>query len=147
MHTLVFAALMTGCSKEGSKPEAPVPAPTEEPEAPPQPAEPAPSAAFPRTPQGFYDSCRDRVEGPSTAGECSSDADCVPAGCSQEMCVSKATAGDGLMSPCEIAPCFQVLDSCTCQAGACTWTVKSELPEPLRELIEGGAPEAATEVH
>lgn len=136
MKTLVLAVMMMGCSKDGGKPEAPAPAPVEVPaEAPPE-AKTPPPVSFPRTPQGFYDSCRDRVEGPSEAGECSADADCVAAGCSQEMCVSTATAGDGLVSPCEIAPCFQVLDTCTCQQGTCSWTVKDELPEPLKKLIE-----------
>ena len=70
----------------------------------------------------LYQSCQDRVEGREVAGECKVDADCVAAGCSGETCISQ-DAAEGLMSTCEILPCFRVLQSCGCQDGLCRWTV------------------------
>jgi eight-cysteine-cluster-containing protein len=78
-------------------------------------------------PQSLYQSCLSRVEGRGKPGECSTDADCTKAGCSQEMCIARAEAA-GVMSTCEVRPCFAVLDSCGCQAGQCTWSLKSEAP-------------------
>jgi len=71
-----------------------------------------------------YEECKTRVEGVSTEGECAADTDCVATGCSKELCVSKVAAADGLVSPCEVLPCFAVLDTCGCQEGACVWSVK-----------------------
>ena len=112
---------------------------TEQPdtEAPAENADPdtMPEATAPKTAQALYEECRDRVEGVQTPGECTSDADCVKAGCGSEMCVSAATAAD-VMSTCEHRECFDVLDTCACSSGECTWTVKNEIPErePMRKL-------------
>jgi hypothetical protein len=40
----------------------------------------------------LYEGCRRRVEGAEVAGECATDADCVRAGCSQEICLSSGGA-------------------------------------------------------
>ncbi len=79
-------------------------------------------------PQRMYADCRERVEGPSTSGECTADAGCATAGCGGELCVSASAAASGISTTCEQRPCFQALDRCTCQSGQCTWTVKSSLP-------------------
>lgn len=83
------------------------------------------------TPRALYAACRDRVELPEAAGECSSDADCVRAGCGSELCVSAAAAKD-LVGTCELPDCLSVLDSCGCNQGLCTWTLKLPVaPKPL----------------
>ncbi len=81
----------------------------------------------PPVPAQAYAACRDRLELPEVAGECTTDADCSKAGCSQEVCVAAATAPD-VMTTCEILPCFAALDTCGCQEGMCSWTLKSEMP-------------------
>ncbi len=86
----------------------------------------------------LYEACRERVEGPSTPGECSSDADCVRTGCSQEVCVAASAAA--LATTCEILPCFQVLDACSCRDGFCSWSVKEEAPPGRRLPGLGGVP-------
>lgn len=80
-----------------------------------------------KTPADLYAECEARVEGQQQAGECTTDADCSRAGCSQEVCVTSAAAAD-VMTTCEIKPCFQVLDSCGCHDGVCSWTLKTEVP-------------------
>lgn len=129
---LVSIALFSGCSKEGRAPA---------PEVPQQPAKVEPAATpepaairLPTTPEGFYAMCEGRVEGPSEAGECSTDADCGTTGCSGEVCV--ATANADLTTTCELAPCFQVLDTCGCREGRCSWSLKPTLPDPLKQLVE-----------
>ncbi len=90
----------------------------------------APSAnpvGVPLTPAALYEGCRDRVEGPETAGECTTDADCAKVGCSQEMCIAARNAGD-VMTTCEVLPCFRALDTCGCREGTCGWSVRAELP-------------------
>lgn len=77
----------------------------------------------PTDPAGLYAGCKVRVEGTESAGECTTAADCVAAGCSHEVCVAKAKA-DGLQTTCDTLPCFAVLDQCGCTAGLCTWTLK-----------------------
>lgn len=77
-------------------------------------------------PAKAYEECKTRVEGSDTEGECSADGDCVATGCSKELCVSKTVAGDGLVSPCEVLPCFSVLDTCGCNSGTCQWSVKQK---------------------
>lgn len=94
-------------------------------EAPPQPP-PLPGGLQPlteitiRNGQQLYQECLDRVEGPSQDGECTTDADCVRAGCSGEACVPDGT---DLMTTCEIRLCFQALDSCGCVDGRCSWSL------------------------
>ncbi len=74
-------------------------------------------------PSEMYAMCKDRVEGADLAGECSSDADCVKAGCSQEMCISSSDSAKGIMSTCEVRPCFAILKDCGCVSGVCSWRV------------------------
>lgn len=73
----------------------------------------------------LYAECREAVEGPTEAGECSADADCEAVGCSGEMCVTKEVAAAGIMSPCVERPCHAVLDTCGCVEGTCRWSLKS----------------------
>ena len=71
----------------------------------------------------LYIECEERVEGRSLPGECRTDADCVRAGCSGELCISEQEAALGPMSTCEVRPCFAVLQACGCQEGVCRWSV------------------------
>lgn len=75
-------------------------------------------------PAALYAACRERVEGVGRDGECASAADCQPAGCSKEVCVSKTEASN-TNTLCDVQPCFAVLDTCGCVDGRCTWSVKS----------------------
>lgn len=133
---LAFALSLAACS--GARPAAESPASDAPPEAAPvvlvqSPApDPAAEAAPLRTPAELYGNCRERVEGPSTDGECTVDADCVRTGCSSEVCVPAAKAGD-VMSTCEVLPCFAALDTCGCHEGQCSWTLKASVP-PLGKL-------------
>ena len=84
------------------------------------------------TPQdaaSLYNACMQRVEGTQTAGECTTDADCAIAGCSREVCVPAAKAGE-IITTCEVLPCFSVLSACGCKEGLCSWTV-AEGARPL----------------
>ncbi|MDP2308227.1 MAG: hypothetical protein Q8P18_19570 [Pseudomonadota bacterium] len=81
----------------------------------------------PLTPTEAYLGCKDRVEGVETAGECTTDADCAKTGCSQEVCVAKANAGD-VMTTCEILTCFSVLEACGCHEGLCSWSLADAMP-------------------
>lgn len=156
---LLAVLLLGGCTKDGpSETPGEAAAPAEPaPEAPaatePAPAEPTPATTIDEgvtpvadpppgtsvTPAQLYEGCRDRVEGPQTAGECKTDADCAPAGCSREMCVAAASAAD-IMGTCEILPCFQVLDTCGCHDGQCTWTVKGDAPSGGARIVPTGPP-------
>lgn len=77
-------------------------------------------------PAALYGMCRDRVEGDEKPGECKVDADCSRAGCSKEVCVPTAVAAD-LNTTCDKQPCFDVLESCGCISGTCSWTVRKSL--------------------
>ena len=116
--------------------EAPAPSPDGAPEAADgsEGAEDA-AAAAQVTPASLYEECRGRVEGRETAGECETDADCQSAGCSQEVCTTKALAAE-VMSTCEVRPCFSVLDTCGCNDGVCAWSLKDTVPP----FVEGAAP-------
>ncbi len=81
------------------------------------------------TPQMLYDQCKDRLEGPQVEGECSTDADCATAGCSQEVCLPAAKKGE-IMTTCEILPCFGAVEACGCHEGLCTWSLK-DASEPV----------------
>jgi eight-cysteine-cluster-containing protein len=85
------------------------------------------------TPQMLYDQCKDRLEGPETDGECSTDADCGTAGCSQEVCVPVSKKAE-IMTTCEIRPCFAAKDSCGCHEGRCTWTLKEHMEPALPRI-------------
>ena len=89
--------------------QAPAPAPVPVPVAAPAPA--------------WEESCRARVEGASTAGECATDGECATAGCSAEVCVARVRVAD-VMTACEVQPCFAALEACGCHAGLCTWTIR-----------------------
>lgn len=81
-------------------------------------------------PATLYETCRGRVEGPERDGECESDADCATAGCSGEVCAT-ADAVAGLMTTCEVRPCFAALDACGCVEGRCSWSLKEGPVSPL----------------
>ncbi len=78
------------------------------------------------TPRMLYDQCHARLEGAQQEGECSVDADCGTAGCSQEVCVPTSKKGD-IMTTCEILPCFNAVELCGCHEGQCTWSVKESM--------------------
>lgn len=91
---------------------------------------PAPAILLPST---QYAACRARVEGVEAPGECTRDADCQRAGCSQEVCVPAAKAGE-VMTACDVEPCFSILDQCGCHDGLCTWSLTAAglvRPSPL----------------
>ncbi len=135
--TILLLALASACGQpepgaEGG--EAPVEHRVEAPAPPaeaPEPSEAAPEPVndtpVPPSPQELYEACRDRVEQPQVDGECETDADCVRAGCSQEICTSTEAAAD-VMSTCEMRPCFEILDACGCVDGRCTWSIKDARP-------------------
>lgn len=98
-------------------------------------ASPPPAAPpAPASPRSLYDACHDRVEGVESVGECKVDADCAKAGCGQEVCVPKAASG-GVVTTCEVQPCFSVLDACGCHAGRCTWTLLDIMPASPRVAV------------
>ena len=78
-----------------------------------------------QTPQELYDECKERVEKPQKEGECKTDADCAKAGCSSEVCTT-SKAAKNVMSACDARTCYQVLDTCGCNEGQCTWSIKSK---------------------
>lgn len=131
----------SGCKKAEPTPDAPPLSPPPAAAAAPGPSEVGPSEvpttdagsppsakSGPSTAAELYGACRERVERPEADGECSSDADCVASGCSQELCTSTAAAAEGLMSTCEMRPCFKVLDACGCVEGHCRWSLKELAP-------------------
>lgn len=77
-------------------------------------------------PAALYEMCKARVEGEDKPGECKVDADCSRAGCSKEVCVPTAVAAN-VNTTCDKQPCFDVLESCGCTAGLCSWTVRKSL--------------------
>lgn len=79
------------------------------------------NTASPTPPTAEVAACGDRVELPEAAGECQVDEDCVPTGCSREVC---AAVGVALITTCEVEPCFARLDRCVCAEGRCAWTLK-----------------------
>jgi len=98
------------------------------------PAEPVPSLAdeAAATPAAMYAACRERVEQPEAAGECKTAADCGVSGCGGELCAAKSHGA--ISSTCEVRACFQVLDSCGCVDGRCTWSLKAAIPEQRRMI-------------
>ena len=87
-------------------------------------------------PASLYETCRGRVEGPEQDGECDDDDDCATAGCSGEVCATTEAVA-GLMTTCEVRPCFAALDSCGCVEGRCSWSLKDG---PVSPLPGGGQP-------
>lgn len=148
---LVLTVLLVGCggnkSSDPATPDVPTPDPDIHAQAEPQP-EPTPTPTPPEpatdagtvTPMSLYEECKGRVEGPQAEGECTTDADCGKAGCSQEVCTTTAKAAD-LNTSCEKKPCFTVLEACGCHEGQCTWTLKDEVPamEVAPPPVPGGS--------
>jgi len=136
-HALAFLVVI-GCSQKNGAPE-PSETPASETPAAEAPATETPAAETPSndgaaeaeaeapTPEGLYEECKARVEGPQAEGECEADADCKAAGCSTEVCTTVANA-NGIMTTCEGKLCFKILDTCGCNEGQCTWSLKSEVP-------------------
>jgi len=124
---VVLCVGLLGC---GAAEHAPAPSPTpvvqsSQLEAPATKTLPAPVTKSPPAgdPAALYAACEQRVEGADKPAECAVDADCTSAGCSSEMCISRAEADLGVMSTCEVLPCFSVLETCGCDAGVCRWQV------------------------
>lgn len=136
MMLLALTACM-GAASPAPDPVAPVPAAAVTPVSAPQvaPAEAPSSAIF--TPRTIYRACRDRVELPEAAAECTSDADCVSAGCSKEVCTTKSAAAS-LTTTCEVQDCFAVLDTCGCTEGVCAWSL--HMPEGMLKPVPGLTP-------
>jgi eight-cysteine-cluster-containing protein len=84
-------------------------------------------------PEALYRQCHDRLEGREQDGECTVDADCATAGCSQEVCLPAARKGD-VITTCEILPCFGAVEACGCHEGRCTWRVRTELRPALPRI-------------
>lgn len=132
----LLVVVLVSCAKSGSSEPSPeaVPAPVDasagaKVEAPPEGAPKLLRPMMPGTvvggdPAALYQQCKQRVEGPDKAGECTTSADCVRTGCSSEVCASTADAA-GMMTTCEVLPCFAVLDACGCVDGVCSWSVKT----------------------
>lgn len=65
--------------------------------------------------------------GTSTGGACTSDQDCVRAGCSKQVCQSVAEPQE--MTTCEFRECYDPTRydlSCACTDGACGWARHGE---------------------
>lgn len=125
---VLLLALSLSCACSGGRPAAESPA-VETPVADGATTAPVEPVAPTVTPADLYGACRERVEGPSTPGECTTDADCARTGCSSEVCTAAAKVGD-VMSTCEVLPCFAALDTCGCHEGLCSWTLKASVPTP-----------------
>lgn len=72
---------------------------------------------------------------------------CVPAGCSNTLCVSASEAGD-TMTTCEWRDEYACYQSATCERqadGACGWTMTDELQACLAAGGPAGAAEGAPE--
>jgi eight-cysteine-cluster-containing protein len=149
----LFFVFLTACGAKSSATAEP--APTEEAAPAPDPVpevepEAEPEAEAP-TPASLYAECQQRVEGKQVEGECEKDEDCKTAGCGTEVCVTVANAAD-VMTTCEDKLCFKVLDTCGCNEGQCTWSLKDEIPaqeglkapeEPAKKLPPTRLPPSA----
>lgn len=124
---LLLLALAASAACSSAAPPAASPDPGPQPAAEPPAADPPLAPPSDPTPPASADTldaqCRARVEGPEQDGECTTDADCGTGGCSGEVCAPSA-ALEGLMTTCEVQPCFERLDRCGCHDGRCTWTLK-----------------------
>lgn len=143
--SLFLALILAGCGRGASNaPGEPVASPPAEADAVERSvetpaADPEPAASTPQpvasSAQELYESCEARVEQPEADGECASDADCVKAGCSSEICTTAEAASD-IMSTCEVLPCFSVLDACGCVDGRCRWSIADKVPAaPMPPLM------------
>lgn len=56
-----------------------------------------------------------------------------------EICTTTLAAAD-LISTAELRPCFRVLDTCSCQEGVCSWTLKDTLPPELDPQMQNRLP-------
>ncbi len=66
-----------------------------------------------------------RVEGSDFKNQCSSDADCMVSGCSQEVC-----AAEEAMTTCEALDFPSRGGSCGCLSGECKWYGSASAPSP-----------------
>jgi eight-cysteine-cluster-containing protein len=75
--------------------------------------------------------CEKTVEEPT---ECQTDADCVRAGCSSQLCVPAGTEND-IITTCEFRPEYECLQltSCSCIAGSCGFEDNPEYESCLSE--------------
>ncbi|MBD3164456.1 eight-cysteine-cluster domain-containing protein [Candidatus Woesearchaeota archaeon] len=66
-------------------------------------------------------------------GECSSDTDCVTAGCSGQLCVPQGRESD-TMTICDFKPEYDCLrlTSCSCIAGKCSFEQTQEYRQCLK---------------
>lgn len=118
----------------------PVVEPSSAPSAAPVTESPVPVAEAPVwTVESLYADCRDRVERPEAPSECTTNEDCTRTGGSMEICTTQVAAQD-LISTAELRPCFRVLETCSCQEGMCSWTLKESLPEELDPQMQNRLP-------
>lgn len=128
MLRVLVLLLAAGCATNSANGEPPKPpTPAEQPADIPPPPPPL-SSQENATPASLYAECKDRVEQPQTEGECTKDEDCATGGCGQEVCTTAVAAAE-LMTTCEARLCFQVLDTCGCNDGVCSWSLKDEIPQ------------------
>jgi eight-cysteine-cluster-containing protein len=66
--------------------------------------------------------CRASTEFPQARFECRTDADCGVGGCSSQVCTT-ARAAPGIVTTCEWSACYEMLDTCGCNRGVCSWTL------------------------
>lgn len=128
MRPLSFVALVLVLGACGRRPTPPPEPPSGAPDL--GAIAPTPPVAAPaESPVELAATCEARIEQPEVAGECTTDADCARAGCSSEVCTAAASAG-GVMTTCEVQPCFSVLDACGCVEGRCRWSIRDAVPAP-----------------
>lgn len=67
--------------------------------------------------------------------QCGSNADCVPAGCSSQLCVSDSEAGD-IVTTCEYREEYACLKftACGCVENKCQWADTEGYTECLEEV-------------
>ena len=129
MRVVIIGLLLLGACKKGGTQAVSSDLPGQGTPAPPEESPPDPAPVPKPTKQSLYAECQDRVESPQAEGECKTDADCTKAGCASEVCTTTAAAKE-LMTTCDMRYCYQVLDTCGCHDGQCTWTLKDPGPAP-----------------
>ncbi len=94
------------------------------------PADTAPEDALPED-----NSPKETSPADSTQDVCFSDAECVPAGCSSQLCVSTNIAPN-IMTTCEYKEEYTCLQqtSCGCVSNECQWLETQEYTECLDKL-------------
>jgi len=78
-----------------------------------------------------------KVSDRQKSAECLTDTDCVPAGCSGQVCTTIAQASD-LITTCEFRPEYACLQftSCGCQQGLCQWAETEQYAACLSQSPE-----------